>query len=70
VQDGQQTNKARVFEFTPENLLAGVTGSLGLFPLAGKLNAKDTIALELAGEEIWGSASSMAVAGLYSGENR
>lgn len=65
--DGQQTNKARVFEFTPENLLAGVTGSLGLFPLAGKLNAKDTIALELAGEEIWGSASSMAVAGLYSG---
>ncbi|OAV94789.1 hypothetical protein PTTG_01042 [Puccinia triticina 1-1 BBBD Race 1] len=58
----------QIFEFTPQNLLAGITGSLGLFPLAGKLTAKDTIALEFGEDEnIWGCESSIAVAGLYAG---
>jgi len=68
--NGQQTNQAQIFEFTPENLLAGITGSLGLFPSSGKLSPKDTIAVEIGGDEsIWGFEISITIAGLYAGAN-
>ncbi|KNZ56741.1 uncharacterized protein VP01_232g3 [Puccinia sorghi] len=68
--NGQQINQAQIFEFTPQNLLAGITGSLGLFPLSGKLSPKDTIAMEIGGDEsIGGFEISMAIAGLYAGAN-
>ncbi|KAH9465497.1 hypothetical protein Pst134EA_013378 [Puccinia striiformis f. sp. tritici] len=65
---GQNKHEARIFEFTPANLLAGITASLGLFLSSAKLSSKDTIGLEFEEEDvIWGSGSSIAVAGLYAG---
>lgn len=59
---------ARLFEFTPENILAGITASLGLFPSSGKLTSTDRVALESYGNaSIWGSEFSIAAAALYAG---
>ncbi|KAA1077642.1 hypothetical protein PGT21_014562 [Puccinia graminis f. sp. tritici] len=60
-----------VYEYTPENILAGITGSLGIFPVTGKMTSKDRIFLEFnnsdGDDDLWGSEISVALAGLYSG---
>jgi hypothetical protein len=59
-----------VYEYTPENILAGITSSLGIFPVTGKMTSKDRIFLELNNNDgdVWGSEISVALAGLYSGQ--
>ncbi|MBW0546151.1 hypothetical protein O181_085866 [Austropuccinia psidii MF-1] len=68
--DNQSNTKPKaplVYQFTPDNLLAGITASLGLFPLNDKLNSDDRVALEFDNDNLWGYDMSLAAAALYSG---
>lgn len=66
--DDESRGNVKVFEFTPENLLAGITASLGLLPSDRKLDSKDTVTLEFCGDDlVWGNEISFAIAALYAG---
>lgn len=56
-----------IYSFSPDNLLAGITGSLGLFPLTAKLSSSDRLAIEVDPDSPWGHGNSLAAAAAYAG---
>ncbi|CAH7667486.1 hypothetical protein BY996DRAFT_4602338 [Phakopsora pachyrhizi] len=59
----------REFGFSPDQLLAGVTASLSLFPAISPLKSEDLVALEMEDHSNWGYQISLAAAAAYAGSD-